>query len=47
MLVLIIVGIAVLSATEISVIKHCFQGLTMASASLDSVYLYQISNTRL
>lgn len=47
MLVLIIVGIAALTVTEISVIKCRFQGFTMLSASLDSGYLYQISNTRL
>lgn len=43
MLVLITVRTAALSATEISVIKCCFQGLTMLTASLGSVYLFHIS----
>lgn len=47
MLVLIVKGIAALSVTETSVTKCYFQGLTMLSASLDSVDLYQISNTKL
>jgi len=47
MLVLIIVGTEALSATEIAAVKCCFQGLTVLSASLNPVYLYQVSNIRL